>query len=233
MVNKTYCSILIFICITIICLFIINRYPIKLYRISFRQTRNETIKILHAYDDTEGWISSSLYNELNSYITVRNNNTRYIQKTFIINNGKVTNIPLNYDYINYIKDDHDKTYPYSSWKCSRTSRNDLKEDDEYCILTNIYYQSSTDQYYFFRNPSTTNIEKRRDTFMVSYGVLNLNVIDNIAIIKNLNLAAILKRPLLVTHPPDQNYAHGFLESCGPRFWVLAECQSHPSYIDPT
>jgi hypothetical protein len=69
--------------------------------------------------------------------------------------------------------------------------------------------------------------------MASYGALKLNVIDDIKIIKSLNLQAILTRPLLITHPPDQNYAHGFLESCGPRFWVLAECQSHPSYIDPT
>jgi len=74
---------------------------------------------------------------------------------------------------------------------------------------------------------------QRDTFMTSHGTLKLNVIDDIKRIKSLNLAAILTQPVLSAHLPDGNYAHGFLESCGPRFWVLAECQSHPSYIDPT
>ncbi|CAF3133100.1 unnamed protein product, partial [Rotaria sp. Silwood2] len=73
---------------------------------------------------------------------------------------------------------------------------------------------------------------RRDTFTISYGDFNLNLTDNITIIKSLNLSAILTRPVLVTYPLDQNYAHDFLESCAPRFWVLAECQSHPYYVDP-
>jgi hypothetical protein len=69
--------------------------------------------------------------------------------------------------------------------------------------------------------------------MTSSGHLQLNVTDDIKIIKRLKFSAILTRPVLITDPPHDNYAHGFLESCGPRFWVLAECQSHPSYIDPT
>ncbi|CAF3923660.1 unnamed protein product [Rotaria sp. Silwood1] len=200
---------------------------------SFTSTRNETIKIIHIYDDAEGWISPSLYNELNSYVSARNNNSAYIHKTFIINNEKVENLPLNYDYINFIADNQEKLYPYSSWKCSETSNTDIQEGNEYCILTNIYYRSSTNQYYFFQNSTETNTERRRNTFMASDNVFNLNLIDNIAIIKRLDLSAILKRPVLITHPPDENYAHGFLESCGPRFWVLAECQSHPSYVHPT
>ncbi|CAF4975787.1 unnamed protein product [Rotaria sp. Silwood1] len=215
------------------CLFMINRYPIVSDRMSFTSTRNETIKIIHIYDDAEGWISPSLYNELNSYVSARNNNSAYIHKTFIINNEKVENLPLNYDYINFIADNQEKLYPYSSWKCSETSNTDIQEGNEYCILTNIYYRSSTNQYYFFQNSTETNTERRRNTFMASDNVFNLNLIDNIAIIKRLDLSAILKRPVLITHPPDENYAHGFLESCGPRFWVLAECQSHPSYVDPT
>ncbi|CAF3898912.1 unnamed protein product [Rotaria sp. Silwood1] len=215
------------------CLFMINRYPIVSDRMSFTSTRNETTKIIHIYDDAEGWISPSLYNELNSYVSARNNNSAYIHKTFIINNEKVENLPLNYDYINFIADNQEKLYPYSSWKCSETSNADIQEGNEYCILTNIYYRSSTNQYYFFQNSTETNTERRRNKFMASDNVFNLNLIDNIAIIKRLDLSAILKRPVLITHPPDENYAHGFLESCGPRFWVLAECQSHPSYVDPT
>ncbi|CAF4363209.1 unnamed protein product, partial [Rotaria sp. Silwood2] len=193
----------------------------------------EVINTSHTYDDAEGWISSSLYNELYSYIAARDSNNRHIKNRFNINNGMVTNLPLSYDYINTIKNDNKKKYPYSSWKCSKTSNAASEHGDEYCILTNIYYQSSTNQYYFFRNSSETNKEMRRDTFTTSYGDFNLNLTDNITIIKSLNLSAILTRSVLITHSPDLNYAHGFLESCGPRFWVLAECQSHPSYVDPT
>ncbi|CAF1009020.1 unnamed protein product [Rotaria sordida] len=232
MINRISSSIVFFICATITYLFISYRDWTVTYPISFTQNRNESTKILHSYNDTKGWISSSLYNELKSYIEARNNNSHYSKKTFIIHNGRIANLPLNYDYINLIKDDHEITYPYSSWKCSRSSNTDFQEGSEYCILTNIYYQSSTDQYFFFRNPSKTNIEMQRDTFMTSYGIFNLYLTDNITMIKSLHLSAILTRPLLITHPPDHNYAHGFLESCGPRFWVLAECQSHPSYINP-
>ncbi|CAF3960576.1 unnamed protein product, partial [Rotaria sp. Silwood1] len=126
---------------------------------------------------------------------------------------------------------HEVVYPYSSWKCSNTSHTNFEDGGEYCILTNIYYQSSTDQYYFFRNSSKNETNIQRDTFMASFGVFKLYLTDNITIIKSLNLSAILTRPILITHAPDENYAHGFLESCGPRFWVLSEYQSHPTYID--
>ncbi|CAF3499004.1 unnamed protein product [Rotaria socialis] len=199
----------------------------------YRQRQDELTKILQNYDDTRGWISSSLYAELNSYIATRKYTTRNVKKTFAIKNHTATNLPLNYDYIEFIKDDRTKIYPYSSWKCSETSNSDFETSGGYCVLTNIYYQSSTDLYYFFRDPSSQGQpDTRRDTFMVPYGVFKLNITDNIKIIERLNLAAILTRPLLINYPPDTNYAHGFLETCAPRFWTLAECQSHPSYIDP-
>ncbi|CAF1416085.1 unnamed protein product [Rotaria sordida] len=145
----------------------------------------------------------------------------------------MANFPLNYNYINSTRTNHKVVYPYSSWKCSNTSNTNFEDGGEYCILTNIYYQSSTDQYYFFRNSSKNETNMQRDTFMASFGAFKLYLTDNITIIKSLDLSAILTQPLLITHAPDENYAHGFLESCGPRFWVLSEYQSHPTYIDPT
>jgi hypothetical protein len=46
------------------------------------------------------------------------------------------------------------------------------------------------------------------------------------------ISSILTQLVLVSAPPDWNYAPGFLELCGIRFWILAECQSHASYVNP-
>ncbi len=222
-----------FICLMISFLSIIFYFLSFLNTIPFPYIINKTTKILSSNSEPGGFISSSLYNELNSYITTRNKNIHYIKKSFVITNGEAINVPLNYNYIKFIKNDRSKSYPYSTWKCSNTSNANQKQNSEYCILTNIYYQSSTDQYYFFRNPSAINTEMQRDTFTTSSSALKLRVTDDITIIKSLNYLSNFIQPVLITHPPDQNYAHGFLESCGPRFWTLAECQYHPSYVDPS
>jgi hypothetical protein len=52
-------------------------------------------------------------------------------------------------------------------------------------------------------------------------------------IKKFRISSTLTRPILVSSVPDENYAHGFLDTCGPRFWVSAECQYHASYINPS
>jgi hypothetical protein len=210
---------------------IIYFYLIVPYFITPKFSTNNPQKSFFNYTETGGFISSDLYNELYSYITTRNNITRDIKKTVIINRGIVTTVPLNDDYIHFFQDDLFKTYPYSTWTCSKTSNTDY-EGAEYCILTNIYYQSSTDRYYFFQDPSKTGSDIQRDTFMTSFGPLKLHLTTDIKIIKSLNFSASLTRPILITEPPHDNYAHGFLESCGSRFWVISECQSHPSYIDP-
>ena len=196
---------------------------------SSSSTKTPSEKVVDIFDDNKGWISSSLYNELNSYIVTRNNTTHHIKKTLIIDNGTVNYVPLNSNYISFIKDDETRSYPYSTWKCSKIKHKIYKEGSEYCILTNIYYESSRDEYYFFQNPSELIV---RDTFYISYGEFQLNVTDQIKIIKSLNHSSILLRPNLITEPPHQNYAHAFLETCGPRFWVLSECQSHSLHIDP-
>ena len=218
-----FARVLFFIYLMITVLLIIFYYFLYLNTVIL------TTPILSSNNAPREFISSSLYIELNSYIITRDKNTRYIKKPFVITDGTAINVPLNYNYIKFIENDRSKSYPYSTWACSNTSNINV----EYCILTNIYYQSSTDQYYFFRNPSTTNTEAQRDTFTTSSGALKLHVTDDIATIKDLNYQSSCIQPVLITHPPDNNYAHGFLESCGPRFWTLAECQSHPSYVDPS
>lgn len=117
-------------------------------------------------------------------------------------------------------------YPSSTWRCSNTSNTD-EDAREYCILTNIYYNSLVDQYYFYQNSSTTP----RSVFKAPYDDLVLNVIQNVTSLQA-RVSSILLRPILVAAPPDLNYMHGLVELCGPRFWALAECQSHASYINP-
>ena len=195
------------------------------YFLSYSQANSSIWPI--PYFINKSTISSPIYKfdnkDFNAYLLNRNTTFQYLQKPFHISNDGQINFTLNYDYIEFIQNHENKSYPYSTWKCTNISK------DEYCILTNIYYQSSTDRYYFFRDPS----QPVRDTFTASYGPFQLQVTDDIAVIKNLSYSSKLIRPLLITHPPDGNYAHGFLETCGPRFWALAECQSHPSYIDIT
>lgn len=184
-------------------------------------------------DNTLGWISSSLYNELDEYLTIRDYEMKNIKKTLIVDDETVTYLPLNHDYIRFVRNQNKEEYPYSSWQCSRTSVRGEELQSEYCVVTNIYYQSASDIYYFFQDPSRKNIDMKRDKFIASHGVFQVTIVDDIQTIKNLNLTAVLTRPMLVVHVVDSNYAHGFLEGCGPRFWTLAEFQSHASYIDPT
>jgi hypothetical protein len=122
-------------------------------------------------------------------------------------------------------------YPYSKWECSNTSNTDFENSGEYCILTNIYYNSALDEYYFYQDPSQIN---NRNIFMGLYYATNMTVINNSTFFQEkFKLSSILTRPILVSSVPDDNYAHGFLETCGPLFWVLAECQYHASYINPS
>jgi hypothetical protein len=157
-----------------------------------------------------------------------------MEKPFHIRNGNVTILPLNNDYIQFIKDNTTITHPYSTWKCTNTSNTDYENAGEYCILTNIYYNSAIDQYYFYQDPSQINKTKQRNSFMAPYHAVELIVINNTTFFQQKSrISAILTQPILVAAPPDLNYAHGFLELCGPRFWTLAECQSHASYVNPS
>jgi hypothetical protein len=104
---------------------------------------------------------------------------------------------------------------------------------EYCLLTNIYYNSASDQYYFYKNPSDIEITANTIEVDVPYGRLMIRIVNDITRIKKLVISAVLTRPIYVGGPIDPNYAHGFLETCGPRFWVISELQSHGSFVDPT
>jgi hypothetical protein len=175
--------------------------------------------------DGTGWITSPLlYNEMRSYIKLtRNNHDKQ---------GDSASRLLNNDYIQYIKKNTWNQYPFSSRKCSNTSNQESSTGIEYCLLTNIYYNSANDQYYFYQNPSHIQIATNTIELDVSYGKLRMNVVNNITIINQLVISAVLTRPIYVGGPIDPNYAHGFLETCGPRFWVLSELQSHESFVDP-
>jgi len=210
---------IVFVIVTI-CLIIFYSY-FNLSTVSLSYVVHQPLK---STDDCQ-----SIDKDFDAYFLNRSKTFKRLQKPLRISNDGQINYTLNDDYIEFIKNNQAKSYPYSTWKCTNTSNVEQITPDEYCILTNIYYQSSTDQYYFFRDPS----QPVRDTFTASYGPFQLQVTDDIAVIKNLSYSSKLIRPLLITHPPDGNYAHGFLETCGPRFWALAECQSHPSYIDIT
>jgi hypothetical protein len=177
--------------------------------------------------DGSGWITSpSLYNEMRSYIKLTRNNYDK-QNTF-----KKVNRTLNYDYIQFIKKNTWNAYPFSSQKCSNTSNQELSTGIQYCLLTNIYYNSATDQYYFYQNLSHIQITTNTIELDVSYGKLKIDVVTDITIIKQLVISAVLTRPIYVGGPVDPNYAHGFLETLGPRFWVISELQSHGSFVDP-
>ena len=173
-----------------------------------------------------GWISPSTYNRLQLYLQsiklIRANISkivRAVNETYFIE-------PFNKDYIQWVKNKIDIDYPYSSWNCSITS-NKEPGSHEYCLLTNIYFISTTNTYYYYRHP-LENKEMSRDRFVSSHGEIQIHILDNITMIKQLGIAAILTQPIHMGGAPDGNYAHGFLERCGPLFWVLAECQSHPS-----
>ena len=225
-------KILLIITVNIICFIYIiyNIYPIISFTLQSHKTKTQYS--LFIGDDREGYISTSLYNELRSYITSRNNTIGQIPKRFRIKDINATSLPLNYDYIRSIEKSTATIHPYSTWECSNTSNTDYANAGEYCILTNIYFNSATDQYYFYQDPSKNTTSTQRDSFMTPYDELKLTIINNITLLET-PVASILTRPVLVAAPPDLNYAHGFLELCGPRFWVLAECQSHASYVNPS
>ncbi|CAF0946383.1 unnamed protein product [Adineta steineri] len=175
-------------------------------------------------NDNIGWItSSSLYKEMNLYIkSIRNTNEQHIFQ------GKRS---LNYNYIKFIKKNTWNQYPFSTRKCSNTSNQELSTGIEYCLLTNIYYNSAIDQYYYYQNPADIQIITKTIELDVSYGKLTLNILNDILEIKKLIISSVLIRPIYVGGPIDPNYAHGLLETFGPRFWVLSELQSNGLFID--
>jgi hypothetical protein len=177
------------------------------------------------------WISPPTYNQLRSYTKSRKAIQANITSIIKVENGRYTLGQLSNDYIRFTKKDDWNDYPYSSWKCSLTSSKDPSAK-EYCFLTNIYYDSLINKYYYYRSPSEVKINMTRDTFISSHGRIQVNIIDDITNLKEKGISAILTRPIHITGPPDGNYAHGFLERCAPQFWVLAEFQSHPAFIDP-
>lgn len=176
-----------------------------------------------------GWILSSVYEKsqlyLQSFVHIQTNLSRLIR----VQKDMYTIDPYNQDYREMIHEKSNINHPYSSWVCLNTSSHD-PQTREYCLLKNIYFASTNNTYYFFRNPHDNKI---RSQFLSSHGVISMIIIEDLQTIKNLNLSVILTRPIHIGGPPDGNYAHGFLERCGPLFWVLAECQSHPSYVDPS
>ena len=175
-----------------------------------------------------GWISPSLYNEMYSYIKFIHN--EYDKKKLLRDN--YSSRPLNYNYIQFMKNHTWAQYPFSFLKCWNTSNQESSTGVEYCLLTNVYYNSANDQYYFYQNSSHIQITTNVREFDVSYGKLRINVVNDIKVIKQLIISSVLTRPIYVGGPVDPNYAHGFLETYGPRFWVLSELQSHGSFIDP-
>jgi hypothetical protein len=125
-------------------------------------------------------------------------------------------------------------YPYSKWECSNTSNTDFENSGEYCILMNIYYNSALDEYYFYQDPLQINKTKQRNIVMSPSNAINIITINDLTFFQEkFHLSSILTRLILISSPPDANYAHGFLETCGPLFWVLAECQYHASYVNPS
>ncbi|CAF1487385.1 unnamed protein product [Rotaria sp. Silwood1] len=69
--------------------------------------------------------------------------------------------------------------------------------------------------------------------MSSHGPIEVHILDNISMIKELGISAILTQPIHVGGAPDFNYVHGFLERGGPLFWTLSQIQSHQTFIDPS
>ena len=220
-------AILIAVGIYVITYVSTNRLPV----LPFPQINSRSVT--RDGDCTDGWISASLYNELQSYITSRDRILQDLPKPITIKDGIIKTMKLNYDYIQFIKQSTTFDYPYSKWECTKTSNTDVEKSGEYCILTNIYYNSVLDEYYFYQDPSQVN-KPKRSIFMAPNYAANLSIIEDAAFFKEkFKIAAVLTRPMLVGSPFDDNYAHGFLEGCGPRFWVTAECQYHASYINLT
>ena len=216
-------------------------YVVVMYYYSFPKTLATKVIVNYTNDRTvglvsgnrDGWISASLDEELKSYIKTRDEQLHHIPKPISFKNDKIITAPLKHDYIEWIeKDSKTVTYPYSKYECSKTSSTDYENAGEYCILSNIYYNSATDEYYFYQDPTQIDQAKLRTKFMAPHHEQSINIVYNLTISQQLPLAAILTRPMFVASPPDLNYAHGFLETLGPRFWVLAECQYHASYINP-
>ncbi|CAF1285003.1 unnamed protein product [Rotaria sp. Silwood1] len=73
----------------------------------------------------------------------------------------------------------------------------------------------------------------RDRFISSHGTVQVYILDDITMIKQHGVSAILTQPIHVGGGPDSNYVHGFLERYGPLFWTLSEIQSHRTYINPS
>lgn len=189
----------------------------------------ERSKIALTIVDT-GWITSPLlYKEMFSYINLIRNDRKqekFFQKKYNVRS-------LNYDYIQFIKKNSWNSYPFSFRKCINTSNQELSTGIEYCLLMNIYYNSASDQYYFYQNRSHIQIKTNVSEFDVSYGKLRINIVNDITLIQQLTISCVLTRPMYVGGPVDPNYAHGLLETYGPRFWALSELQSHGSFVDPT
>ncbi|CAF3514071.1 unnamed protein product [Rotaria sp. Silwood1] len=73
----------------------------------------------------------------------------------------------------------------------------------------------------------------RDRFISSHGTVQVYILDDITMIRQHGVSAILTQPIHVGGGPDSNYVHGFLERYGPLFWTLSEIQSHRTYINPS
>lgn len=138
----------------------------------------------------------------------------------------------NRDYIQFIRENAWTTYPFSSRTCVNTSNQDPSPGNDYCLLSNIYYQSAVDQYYFYRNPTDPDVTAEALHVENLAVKTKIKVVSSLAEINHLSVAAVLTRPIFVGDPIDPNYAHGFLEACAPRFWIIAELQSHGSFVDP-
>ena len=222
------------IAFTIVCfLFIIFHNHIFFSRPDHLTTlRKGPIPLFVSNHSDSHWISPSLYNEFRSYTQSRKAIQESIKSIVKVGKGTYKIEPLNKDYIKFTKKNSWNDYPYSSWKCSITSNKD-PAGAEYCYLTNIYYDSSNNQYYYYRSPSEIQINMTRNKFISSHSRIHFNIIDNITNLTQKGVSAILTRSVYITGPPDRDYAHGFLERCAAQFWVLAEFQSHPSFIDPT
>jgi len=226
MSNRSYVKIIFFLTIIVIISLCFNRVSWTFSKGTIYQFSNPNV-ITNNYID--GWISSKVYNECQFYIQIRNQQQKHIKKPLTIRTKDIKISPLKQDYIKFTKYSKSPQYPYSKWECSNTSNTDFARSGEYCILSNIYYNSATDEYYFYPNPSE---KKLRTKFTAPQHTIDLILINDTNFFQTFNLTAILTQPTFVAAPPDGNYAHGFLEMLGPRFWTIAECQYHASYINP-
>ena len=205
------------LCVTmlsfVVFLFVFHRIPI-----------DQKVKSEIDNNVEQGWIRSSmLYEEMQNYINMH--------RPLFIN---LTDRKSKKDFIEYVRENSSNVYPYSSRICSNTSNQEFTTGIEYCLFNQIYYESSSDRYYFYQDPSSQLIDFNRTTMDidVSYGKLTIEIVQNDSVIKQLKVTAVLTKPIYVGGPIDPNYAHGLLETYGPRFWVLSEIQRHSSYVDP-